>query len=340
MGISKGIGKYVFIAGMILVCVVLTIIFSGRGNSNSQANPVDITLKGIGNEGDLSLQVSNIPVLENTDSEKIQSSESITQNMDPDNELAFMEEEISNEEAAGLRRAFSEAMNKNLTTQEYIKKHQNGPLRYSQTRELISKDDLPILYELLDDDEYAPNWRAAVETIGFISDDPESVNVLLKFIQRNDNDKLNKNSIYSKICAFAMIGLIGGDTADSILRKSVTEEGARELAKDWIDEQVPGSFDSERMVSVLQQYSLQGLVLSGKPENITLVEKLYNDEKEASLNNNQISNLMWALIDAMAIKDYITDAGLDTYMDKKVSGTALGAALGKYINKYMIVIGN
>ena len=54
----------------------------------------------------------------------------------------------------------------------------------------------------------------------------------------------------SKSSAFAMIGLIGGDTADSILRKSVTKEGAKELTKDWIDEPLPGTVDNKGMINL------------------------------------------------------------------------------------------
>jgi hypothetical protein len=223
--------------------------------------------------------------------------------------------------------------------QKYIKQNgQLGTVLYSETREVITKDKLPILYELLDDDEYAPYWEKVVRAIGYVSDDPDSVNVLLNYIQRNDNKKLDRFSITSKPDAFAMIGLIGGDMADSILRKSVTKEGARELTKDWIDEPLPETVDTARMIRLIQISSLIGLVFSGKPENLALVEKLYNEQKEISIRNHGNTELMLTLIDAMVDKDYIADTGLQNFLN--MNSNTLISALSPYLEKYNFDLGN
>jgi hypothetical protein len=223
----------------------------------------------------------------------------------------------------------------NSTPGEFIKKDgQWGQVRYGITREVITKDKLPILYKLLDDDEYAPYWHKVVAAIGYASDDPNSVNVLLKFIRRNDNKKVDMHSIMGKSWAFAMIGLIGGDTADSILRKSVTKEGAKELTKDWINEKsLPGIVDNEGMITFIQRHSLTGLVLSGKPENLALVEKLYNEQKEISIKNHERTELISDLISSMAEKDYIADISLEAYLNEFNSGIDTGA-MTPYLDKY------
>ena len=217
---------------------------------------------------------------------------------------------------------------------EYIKKG-GQVLRegmYYDILDVISKDELPILYELLDNDEYAPYWNRVVAAIGYVSDDPDSVNVLLKFIRRNDNKKLDRYSYRSKPGAFGSIGFIGGDAADSILRKGVTKQGARELTKDWIDEPLPETVDTEQMIELIQRSSLSGLVVTGKPENYALIEKIYNEQKEISIKNHKNTELMSALIDAMATKDYLAEADLDTWMI--LSGTQKGGVLSPYFNKY------
>ena len=198
----------------------------------------------------------------------------------------------------------------------------------------------------MNDDEYAPYWNKIVRVIGYVSKDPDSVNALLKFIRRNDNSKvdentdLNENCINGKCYAFTMIGLIGGDTADSVLRKVVTKDGARELTKDWIDEKpLPfKNLDNEFVIQRIQQHSLLGLIFSDKPENLALIEKLYNEQKEISIKNHKNTELMSVLISEMARKDYIADIGLETFLNKLTFGAVAAAtfdrSLSPYIQKY------
>ena len=108
-----------------------------------------------------------------------------------------------------------------------------GGLNYNSINALLPKDKLPVLYGLLDDELYAPYWGNISTVIGNVSDDPNTVPILLNYFKRDDGEKLNW--MQGKIWTLAHIGKIGGDAADSILRKAITKEGARELAKDWLD---------------------------------------------------------------------------------------------------------
>ena len=87
------------------------------------------------------------------------------------------------------------------------------------------------------------------------------------------------------------------------------------------------------MITFIQRHSLTGLVYSGKPENLALVEKIYNELKEISINNHERTELMSDLISSMAEKDYIADVGLETYLDEMNSGTDTGA-ISPYLKKY------
>jgi len=224
---------------------------------------------------------------------------------------------------------------KYVDVREYLKGNITGYIEYSKIRKVIKKDDLSKLYQLLDDDEYAPYRIAVVNAIGYVSDDPESVNVLLKFIQRNDNKKHDTTWFMSRVGAFSMIGLIGGDTADSILRKGITKEGARELTKDWIDLPLTRNLGTERMIEWIQMGSLRGLLLSGNPENLALIEKMYNEQKEIAIKDHKITSLMLSLISTMAAKDYIAETNLETYMDLG-GGQTRQRALLPYRNKYRL----
>ena len=200
--------KLLFLAGLILLCVLLPVVPLRGENSDSQTNPPAFMTNGTSDEG-ISSIVDSIET--NAGSKEIAANNA---------EIAPPEEAEADREAK-----YNDVM-------KFIKK--NSQLQqllylYRETLKVITKDELPILYELLDNDEYALYWNNVVKAIGFVSDDPDSVNVLLKFIRRNDNKKLELGgintgfNIYSKNYAFAMMGLIGGDTADSVLRKRAYE---------------------------------------------------------------------------------------------------------------------
>ena len=101
----------------------------------------------------------------------------------------------------------------------------------------------------------------------------------------------------------------GGDTANSILKKAVTNAGAQELAKAWITKETwPNqTWSTETAIGYIQNAAMKGLIYTQKPENIALVEKLYNEEKEMCYKNKKKTVIMSYLIDAMAEKDFIAD---------------------------------
>jgi hypothetical protein len=221
---------------------------------------------------------------------------------------------------------------------DYVKQQD---VSYDRTRAWFKKDQLPLLYKLLKDDAYAPYWSIVAQIIGFISDDPNSVPVLLDYFQRNDDSKAfaqggsKRVAIGGKIWSLAWIGKIGGDQADSILKKAATKEGARELAKAWIDEESK-SFQNNNFITHIQRAAIEGLVFSGKKENLDFVEKLYNEQKALSLKNKAQTDLMDSLIDAMACKSCIDDHGIGGYF--KIWHSDNLNTLGPYLDKYTVKV--
>ncbi len=214
---------------------------------------------------------------------------------------------------------------------EYVKL--NDPL-YGRTREMFNKDSLPLSYELLKDDDYASYWKSVAQVIAFISDDPNSVSVLLDYFQRDDGEK--NFDMGGKIWSIAWIGKIGGKEADSILRRVITKEGARELAKAWINDELWQDKyfqnNKDRVIKNIQSAALQGLAFSKNQENLDFLEKLYNENFDISIKNNAPTDLMSPLVDAMAHKDYIADHGYDGYF--AVWHSDDGRIMGPYIRKY------
>lgn len=204
---------------------------------------------------------------------------------------------------------------------------------YDSVKKTIKKDQLPLLYQLMANPGYAPYWNNIARIIGYISDDPNSINVLLIYFQRDDIS--NVDSIAGKVGSIAWIGKIGGEKADSILKKAITKEGARELAKLWIDKEEwkkgRDKRDKDQVISYIQGAAISGLVFSGKKENWDIVDKLYNEQKVISLQG-QNTDIMSPLTDAMAIKAFIMDHNNDveSYFRLDIVLTGLRPYLEKY----------
>jgi hypothetical protein len=205
---------------------------------------------------------------------------------------------------------------------------------YDSLKKTIKKDQLPLLYKLLDDQEYAPYWHNIARMIGYISDDPNSIPVLLDYFQRNDGEKVE--SIGGKIYSIALIGKIGGEKAEPILKKAITKEGVEELAKSWINEakwKRSERLDKNYVITSTQGAALRGLVFTGKKENWDIVEKLYNEQKEISLKGQQ-TDIMSTLVETMAINAYIADHKNDVESYFRIDMTLI--ALRPYLEKYTL----
>lgn len=214
---------------------------------------------------------------------------------------------------------------------EYVKRD-NSHIRYEEVRRLISKDKLPLLHEMLEDKKYAPYWHNVAELIGYISDDPTSVPVLFRYFQSDESG--NISNLYIKLWALKWIGKIGGDEADSILRKAVTEKGAVDLAV-WLDDKPwpRKGLTRENVIGFIRQAAMTGLVLTGKAENIRLVEEIYEQELPAAIRTKKATIVFGGAIDALAIKDFIAENGLEAYLS--LYGNNKLKKLSPYLRKYM-----
>ncbi|MHC4109888.1 MAG: hypothetical protein ACYSUY_02375 [Planctomycetota bacterium] len=214
---------------------------------------------------------------------------------------------------------------------EYVKRDNNA-IRYEEARRLISKDKLPLLHEMLEDKTYAPYRHNIAELIGYISDDPTSVPVLFRYFQSNESG--NISSLFIKPGAIKWIGKIGGDEADLILRKAVTEQGAVNLAE-WLDDKPwpRKGMKRKHVIGFIRQAAMTGLVLTGKAENIRLVEEIYEQELPSAIRTKKATMVFGGAIDALAIKDFIAENGLEAYLS--LYGNNRLKKLRPYLRKYM-----
>jgi len=247
---------------------------------------------------------------------------------------------LSAEEALG--RALFDA--KYSDPRKFIRLKWHSGMPYKTARRLIKEDKLPLLYEMLEDKSYAPYWHKVARLIGYISDDPCSVPVLLQYFQRDDSwnwKSVDRTTgiprLMGKISALAWIGKNRAGIADIILRQAVTEKSAEKLAADWIgDNLVQGSstFKSkENVVALIRNSAAKGLVYSGKRENIEIVKKLYAQEDAYCRTNRKTSTLHNGLVEAMAIEDFIREKSLESLLNTFGASNHLDIMI-PYLTKY------
>jgi len=203
-------------------------------------------------------------------------------------------------------------------------------MSYTKACQLITKDKLPVLYQILGDRDYAPYWHNVAQLIGYVSDDPNSVPPLIRYFQQDDHWNWTSvdrgtahNRFIGKLSALVWVGKNGADQADTILRDAITEEGAIRLAAAWLEKLPdPRLLETrEDVIGLIRGCAAKGLILSGKPENTDIVTQFYATAKAERAN----SALLGQLMDAMAMKDCIADHGLESYFN--MMDTARGIML-------------
>jgi len=142
---------------------------------------------------------------------------------------------------------------------------------------VFSERDLPTLLYLLTQRRARSLWDRLVPLVMHLGNAELSVPILIEFVEQNDSylpgetAKLNAKSV-----AVYALGLLGGDKAEAYLRSVITKAGAECAAALWIRNDLPDPYRSERNFIVeLQRSAASGLVDTGNPENIAVVEQFH-----------------------------------------------------------------
>lgn len=260
---------------------------------------------------------------------------------DADPGLEFVDSEILRQADEAVDKTLFDS--RNSDPREFVKLEWYSGVHYKTVRRLITDDKLPVLHELLKDRNYAQYWDKVALLIGYASDDPCSVPVLLEYFQRDDSwnwtfiDRaIGIPRIAGKISALVWIGKIGGDEADTVLREAVTEEGALRLADAWIDGNLLETSSSygnkENVVTLIRCRAAQGLAYSGKPENIDIVKRLYAEEDARCREDKKVTKLYNGLVDAMSTQAFIADNSRENLLESH--GEDQHSLLRPYIRKY------
>ncbi len=194
------------------------------------------------------------------------------------------------------------------------------------TRKLLTPDSLPTLYALLEDSAYRGYWPNIAKTICYLGDDPRSVPVIIKYIRRSDDWKPGaietSYECIGKVTAITWLGFLGGEEAERVLMQAMTPDGAKELAKAWINGPLPvwATTPNEEIVGVIQGSAAIGIVHSQSQQGILKAEALHAAARADSQQRGYFTPQLKESAKAMAIRDLIQSIGMEGYLDRMGTG--------------------
>lgn len=219
----------------------------------------------------------------------------------------------------------------------------------------IDKECVGLLRNLLLNESYKNRWNRIAAVLLQICDkyDEATLQSVLNYIKRDDvwsksESQFPSEYLYGKAQVLQFIGLLKCDLALDTLRDTFTEEGARALIAEWIDEPRPadslGYEKSQVVINDFRGLAAMGLVITRDPPSIAIVR----DSLESFVHETQSSRylerkfeedveldmgLYAHLVSAMVTHEIIVDIGLESYL--KELGTEQGVQRGfQYAFKY------
>jgi len=193
---------------------------------------------------------------------------------------------------------------------EFIKANWQNGIPYDLLKGCIQKDEVPILYDLLKDSSYRPHWPMVARVIGLVSDDVNSVPVLVNYMRLNDCDSLSDHMFGLKVRTPIYYGIVGGDKAKEILLRAITEDGAKDLMKGWVGSERAHQ-QWERNIRRVRNAAYLGLAFLNEPDTNALIEQHYQRELALlpTYTNWESCELFDGLVEAMVQIAHIKDVG-------------------------------
>ncbi len=210
---------------------------------------------------------------------------------------------------------------------------------YTELAKNFTEADLPAFCEVLNDENRPFSEKdKALEFIAClpITNRDAAVDRLVDFMKRPvkwDKDTMNTRwaveNVLAKDRALMAISKVGGEKSEVVLKKLITLEGAREVAKDWI-----AGWPADEPYGNQQEVlgGLRGAAayeLARNKAHWDLVQTEYAKERQACIASGKSSNYLSGLISAMALIDTIKEVG--TLPDPRVA-----SLLMENVNKYRL----
>lgn len=225
-----------------------------------------------------------------------------------------------------------------------VKTQFHGAAPLQEIVQLYDESSLPQFYEILQDENCSGyELRMAVLYIGLISQrgNEQTTKELLDFFKRSLNwdnyrhiEREIDNSVFAKFHALGWMGFIGESDVEEILKRAMTVDGVKELAKEWLRD-IPSTTFS--VVDNLRGHAALGLAFSDKQEVQTLIKDEYEKERKVCLDAGKTSGAYINLLtDAMARMDIVKDIGLEAHRKLYDGRGSYSNLYSVYIRKYLL----
>ncbi len=214
---------------------------------------------------------------------------------------------------------------------------------YSSAKESLGTEDLPVLYEILDELESYESWGNAATAIGFLGENSESYVAITDYIKRPqrfgelpDYDELHKsvlsNLLMNKLLALRWLPFLDGPEGTKTLRNVLSSRNAAEsFLENWIEDEIPVGFgDVRRAAMELRVAAAVGLIFHDERGNtpavyrqLHLTNKQFRgipDPVEVQVSDDEMNQngytamFQSSLAHALAIADYIERHSTEEYL--------------------------
>jgi len=194
---------------------------------------------------------------------------------------------------------------------ELVKQKRHWPYSYMYTRACAPASQVTRLHDMLQDIQYQPHWHNIAIILSIISDDSNSVPLLIDYIKQPETAPLAAHKIY---CLF-YLGKHGGAVAKDVLMSYVTIEGAQDLAEALIESVMntdkTGLKNEEDLIRFIYLNAIRGLPFLRDDEVDSFIDDLYTRKLNNQLNTNDPNIPIHYLAEAMGIKDFVKDYGIE-----------------------------
>ncbi len=225
-------------------------------------------------------------------------------------------------------------------------------LNYGYIVSQFDERSVPVLRNLLKEEEWSGTWLIIARLILWLSDDEDelSADAVMAYLKnshaKTPYDDVEGEIIYSqKMWLLEYLGRMKSATVNDTLRGAVTREGAEDIAREWFG--MSKDMDPEIYefnLYFVQNRAMYGLVLSQNASNVAIVgdkyERMVHSTMVAGYQDIEITEEMirdisesGIVVSAMAMNDAIVEMGIDEYMTKMYGGKEDPAT--EHIERYM-----
>lgn len=263
----------------------------------------------------------------------------------PSSEELSVEPDITAKGYAEQRAAFLEKVEPLFGSRE-----KGRGLLYRMVTDSLGKESVPFLREMLQDESYKARWGEIGIILAWVSDksDEESAAAIVDYIRRphtwpsDDADSILDDTVL-KGSNLRNLGLFKSDLVSKALRNAITEKGAEELIRSWINIQT--TVEPLHLVCIIRKQAVQGLVLTRDPKNIALVSKRYEAlthkmlaseyrEKEITCEHWLDTDRHGAFAMGMANNDMLAEMGVKEFKRLRDDSETWARTTFRYLSKY------